>query len=203
MSQRLRTKWRRADGGGGRRLGDPRGREGTLGCPATASVHLTAPEGRVGHRNGTPLQEEPLTPWHRAEDREQPFGKAVAAPSPSRRDAEAARPAGGSGGEGAPRRESPSPSGLEERRWSLSRALWQATLCKKRGEKSVFVFGAGEGELGEGGVLGSSGFCGAACPVPAWGGYESKENVTSVRDTEGSSMVLSCKFLRGIANTDH
>lgn len=62
VSQRLRTKWRRADGGGGRRLRDPReGKGRELGCPATASAHLTAPEGRVGPgtRARTVLLEEP------------------------------------------------------------------------------------------------------------------------------------------------
>lgn len=76
-------------------------------------------------------------------------------------------------------------------------------LCKKCGEKSVFVFGVGEGELGEGGVLGFSGFCGVVCLVFVWGGYESKENVIFVWDIEGLLMVFSCKFFWGIVNMDY
>ena len=59
--------------------------------------------------------------------------------------------------------------------------------CARSVERRAYLcLGLGKGELGLRGNLRSSGFCWSGFPLPALCGPESKESVTSVRDTEGS-----------------
>lgn len=104
---------------------DPRDGEGReLGCPATASARLTAPEGRVGTRASTVLLEEPpdavaLGGGTRTALWQGRGGPFLMGAEPA--EAAPVLTAGASGGEGASRREEAFPSGLGERRWSPSR----------------------------------------------------------------------------------
>ena len=82
VSQRLRTKWRRADGGGGRGLGDPRDGKGSLA--SLLPRRLTSLPGRPGSGTGarTVLPKESPDAVALGQGTNIPLAKAAAAPSP-------------------------------------------------------------------------------------------------------------------------
>lgn len=164
-------------------LGDPRDGKGRgAGLPRS---RVCSPRclGALG-RAPEPASGRSADAAARAEEREEPFGKAERPLPLGRRACRGrARPdSRGGGGEGAGGGRSHAPPPW--RRRSLSRALWPATLCKKHAEKSVFAFGVGGVGVEENDA--TQRLLRACVPCASLCGYGSGENVTSVWGTDGS-----------------
>lgn len=196
VSQRLRTKWRRADSGGGRRSRDPRDGKGSL---VSLLLRRLTPLPRGPGRGpvlGPCFRKSRPTPLHRAEERETTLcqGRRGLFPIRAGPDSQSAR-WWGSTAEGVPPREWPFPLGPAERRWGLGWTSWLATSCRKR-EKSAS--GAGAGESWWRGMLPSSGFCWSVFLTPASYGYESK--LSPQCGTQRAVKWLWCLFSKSLRN---